>query len=486
MRHVIPFFALFLGLACDSGDSGAPQTPRPGANAGSSGAGDGDGDGDGDRDDNVPSEERASEEGRAQVDDYVCGSFDPCGGDPVGTWDAREIGCNSDILELALGSTVPCRGALTAFELGISGRMEIGRDGSISLDFQYPGSREEVLDAECLEHVYRSADERACDLHESRNSNSDTHETTCVFENDRCACMTEVNVTYGGSGSYSLGGAGTTIDDGATESPFCVTGDTLTLHSTQADGSYAELIFDRFTILTECMSHSDCEGGLSCCLNDQSERTCEEAPSPLPVGDEPPVLCPEGLAPADSTNGEPCSDDYHCASRACIDSVCSVPPVIPDPIADGEPCSTDAECLSGSCYLGVCVAAAQLGAICTGDNDCDSFNCCTSLTPAVCGGESICPGAGIDECVHDDDCQDNDGAAGTCDDGHCTFECGEGLPECPQAGLSANYMYCVDALCRMECEYDEDCEEWLGSQYFCVPEQIIFDGEEMQVSVCTR
>lgn len=481
MRHALPFFALFFAVACDSGGSDM----APGGGGGSSGASGSSGDGDGDE--NVPQEERATDAAREQINDYVCSVFDACGGDPVGEWTTRELGCNSEILDLAFDGLPNCRGVLTAYENGLVGSIKLGRNGEVELDFRYPGTRETVLDSECLEREYGSPDEEGCLLHEIATGSGDTHETTCEYRNERCECTTEVNVTYAGSGTYTLSDGGRAIDDGATESPFCVAGDTLTIQFTEPDGSYSEATFQRVVVLTECTDHSDCEGGLSCCFNAKGERTCEEPPVPDAMGDTPPVLCPEGLMASPSPNAKPCVSDYHCASRACIDGECSVPPVIPDPVADGEPCTQDGECQSGSCYLGACVAPGAFGAVCAAGGDCDSSECCTDgLSPALCGGGALgCPGQVIDKCVHDDDCGYS-GEGGTCvDETFCSHECGEGLPECLQA-VNASYTFCVDALCRMECELDEDCHDWLGSQYSCVAAQAWVEGETQQVNVCMR
>ena len=184
-----------------------------------------------------------------------CSSFTACGGNIVGSW--RYVsGCgvlSSSTCPLLRAMTMPAAGSQATYTFGSGGAFTYTFSGSITEMFSYAlGCLSSVSDAgipqACtdLQNLYRTIMEQP----DAGSGVVDVTSATCsAGGNETCDCT--VVFTYRSqqtqTGSYTVSGDQVTITSNSAGSdggvmanppaPYCVSGNTLTIHFVETDGS---------------------------------------------------------------------------------------------------------------------------------------------------------------------------------------------------------------------------------------------------------
>lgn len=172
-----------------------------------------------------------------------CGTFDACGGEPVGTWNVRSV-CVQDALNIATRGLQNCADLLVAYERTASGTVALLPDGTLEMDLTIEGTQELRLHDACAERIYGgvASDEVCATYEEQLNGNANEPAASCALDGDACACDVAITNSLMFSGTFTV--EDNTIQDGSGPAPFCVDGDELTIEYGTA-GRRIALTFER-------------------------------------------------------------------------------------------------------------------------------------------------------------------------------------------------------------------------------------------------
>jgi hypothetical protein len=225
--HWLAASIVWCASCADAGDGDAGDTDAGDTDAGDTDAGDA-GMSDAGRLGMLTPEELATAEAEEDIAALECSVFEPCGGDPTGTWNIEGL-CLDDVISVATAGVQNCHDILTAYERTASGTMTFTPEGALEMDLMITGKQRLVLDDACSERLYRSAvSEDSCATYEEQlNGGAATHVSSCTFDGHACACEVEVNNSLVFTGSYVV--SAIWIDDRSMLAPFCVDGDTFSI-----------------------------------------------------------------------------------------------------------------------------------------------------------------------------------------------------------------------------------------------------------------
>lgn len=217
-------------------------------------------------------------------------------------------------------------------------------------------------------------------------------------------------------------------------------------------------------VIPTCTATIECDDGDPCTMDDCSEGTCQNTPTPGAVCDDG-FACTTGdscrvKGPTDPTlacmgDALVCDDANECTVDACnqADGKCTH-----NPLANNTPCDDKDKCTNNDvCTTGVCGGT---------DLDCDDTNECTvdacNATTGACAHNSVPDTTACDDgdvCTLDDNCQAGKctGTAKSCDDQNpCTSDtCDPETGECEFTPLDDGEVCAVDKVCVNETCIDE-------------------------------
>lgn len=151
--------------------------------------------------------------------------FAPCGGDPVGTWEAEEL-CVEPVVSLPLSGTESCDVVVENQDVSLTGTMTFEEDGTYSSEGQYEFSFDVSVPFDCLGPLAQRP-ETACALLPALVV-AQGGSANCVARDEVCACNVNLSQSMPQSGTYAVDGDRLTLD-GSTELAFCVSDDALVL-----------------------------------------------------------------------------------------------------------------------------------------------------------------------------------------------------------------------------------------------------------------
>jgi hypothetical protein len=171
-------------------------------------------------------------------DGASCSSFSACGGDVVGTWTLDSF-CDT---EKTIPNTSDCPGAVLAItSSAATGKVTFNADGTDATDVQITIGESGKFPAAC----YTAQD--CSNAQTAVNSTGDGQTTTgtCSYSaTSGCSCSVKIVSDSNTTGTYQISKSNITLlTDGDTGTPdadtFCVSGNTLSVRSTNTDGTTA-------------------------------------------------------------------------------------------------------------------------------------------------------------------------------------------------------------------------------------------------------
>lgn len=172
-------------------------------------------------------EQKATDEAKGDIAALECDVFEPCGGDPVGTWNIAGL-CLDDVISVATAGVQNCPGLLTSYERIPSGTMSFQDDGTYAMDLMITGRQRLRLDDACAERLYDAPAQDACAMYEEHlNGGAATHVATCAMDGDACSCEVEVENSLVFEGFYRV--SALWLNDNSMLAPFCVEDDTFSI-----------------------------------------------------------------------------------------------------------------------------------------------------------------------------------------------------------------------------------------------------------------
>ena len=230
-----------------------------------------------------------------------------------------------------------------------------------------------------------------------------------------------------------------------------------------------------------CDSNTDC-GGLLMCSTSQSicggdQAPCSQNRNDLCVSS---LVCVAGYCSSQLQNGQPCTENDDCASRACITGVCSNAGLVGDTCDpyDSQDCAGNIECADTVCGGLDAACGGNDDTLCNGAFVCINGRCSTlsTLNGDCDASNSDCAGPYV--CVHDK-CVNPSPASGNCDVTDGNTDCAEPLT-CALSGIcggvgsdcgynddslcaTSNGLVCVQGSCQRpksnggSCDENDDC-----------------------------
>jgi hypothetical protein len=162
-------------------------------------------------------------------------------------------------------------------------------------------------------------------------------------------------------------------------------------------------------------------------------------------------------------NGSSCAADASCASKACVEGLCSA--CAEEGCATGQGCKRDADCASGACAGELCSDCAKDGscpvlARCDADKQCESGACVENLAPS-----SVAYPVSCGPCKNDADCG---GDENSCVEGQCKScdrsPLGQHCGECRRDADCGAGKTCLNGFCS-SCGTDADCSDGETCRY---------------------
>ncbi len=168
-------------------------------------------------------------------------SFEPCGGDPTGTWDIVGVCVQGDLVAAAnaayASDSEACSSLCTSASLEAHGSVTYGA-GIYEPNVVLTISENLEVTPSCYVALFGSAWSSAVctSIAQALEEQSGTT-ATCVASNSGCECVYTANTsatadTYTTNGTTLVGSDGSTTD-------FCVQGSTMTERDALGDGTYA-------------------------------------------------------------------------------------------------------------------------------------------------------------------------------------------------------------------------------------------------------
>ncbi len=163
-----------------------------------------------------------------------CGEFQPCGGDPVGTW-KLSAGCVTAAGLAELADPDCPNGTTDITDLELAGTLTFKADGTFTINGLSMRTTYELgLPLECVA-------EGSCEAKEATlQSNTQLQSATCSGT-DPCTCTaTSVNTSTGETGQYSVYNHSLVLDGFSSlgsGGPFCIEGNRLHLITPSYDGN---------------------------------------------------------------------------------------------------------------------------------------------------------------------------------------------------------------------------------------------------------
>lgn len=161
-------------------------------------------------------------------------SFEPCGGDLVGTWTAYGF--------CAAGSTgleafPACNDAVVDGSPDVEGSITFNADGTYSQDTAVSGHVRYEYDDDCVTQMLGGmmTAEAYCQMMQALvPASGGTLTGTCAYAGGWCKCNLTMNATDRASGTYTTANSTITLDGGSAD-PYCVAGNEL--RATNDDGA---------------------------------------------------------------------------------------------------------------------------------------------------------------------------------------------------------------------------------------------------------
>ena len=160
-------------------------------------------------------------------------SFEPCGGDVVGTWTAHGYCAGG---QTGLEAWPECDDAVITGDPDISGTITFLADGTFTRDTTVVGDVHTEYDADCLTAMLMGmmSPEDYCALQDTIFQGSGpTIVGSCAWTGGACKCDMTYNATFDDGGAYTTAGTTITLTDGQPQ-PYCVAGTEL---KAEQDGS---------------------------------------------------------------------------------------------------------------------------------------------------------------------------------------------------------------------------------------------------------
>lgn len=169
----------------------------------------------------------------AAREDRTCPVFEPCGGDPEGTWTVQDV-CLNNGRELFASTIGPaCASAYQSASVAGEGRYELA-DGQASSEFELSTSVVLAFDDSCIQSILgksATAASQCANLAAALSTDPNFASVACDVEGAKCVCeLAAPQVSSGDDGAYQVRDNELIIDGKPV--PFCVDGETMTIKPT--------------------------------------------------------------------------------------------------------------------------------------------------------------------------------------------------------------------------------------------------------------